>query len=246
MTRGAEELATMLEPRDGATSVARDGYVDLFGDAEPKWAHKSHRLFDRKLFPSVYERVWRPLVSRAFLGIGGPREREEREMALRMLGVVEGERVIDVGCGPGNYTPYLAAASRTGLVVGIDASRAMVAKAAARGGGENLAYVAGDACALPFGDASFDAASCVGVIHMVDRPMAALDEIVRVLVPGGRLVILATRRPRRAATRVRRGIWFFGRNELTDAMRERGLIDIEQHAVRRWQFVSARKAGGQG
>ena len=129
-------------------------------------------------------------------------------------------------------------------MVGIDGSRAMVATAAKRGGGDNLAYVVGDACALPFDDGSFDAACCVGVIHMVNRPMTALDEMIRVLAPGGRLIIFATRRRRRESARVSRGIWFFGRDELTRAMQERGLLDIDRRVVGRSQFVSARKAGG--
>ena len=233
----------MLASRDGARPTIEEGYVDALGDAELRWAHRSHRLFDRKLFPRVYERFWRPAVARAFLGLTGPRHRKEREMILGMLGVARGERTLDVGCGPGNYTSYLAQASQTGLVVGIDGSRAMIAAAAKRGGGDNLAYVVGDACSLPFDDGVFDAATCVGVIHMVNRPMAALDEMVRVLGPGGRLVIFATRRRRREEGRAWRGIWFFGRDELTDAMRERGLVNIERRVFRRSQFVSARKAG---
>jgi SAM-dependent methyltransferase len=234
----------MLASRGGDPPEIRDGYVDLLGDSEARWAHDSHRLFNRKLFPPVYERFWRPTVSRMFFGLTGPRARRERAVTLEMLGVAKGDRVIDVGCGSDNYTRYLADSSGTGLVVGIDASRAMAARAAQCGGGENLAYAVGDACSLPFEDATFDAACCVGVVHMVDRPMAALDEMVRVLVPGGKLVLLATRRPRRAETRIRRGIWFFGRDQLTDALRERGLVDVQRRTFRRGQFVSARKAGG--
>jgi SAM-dependent methyltransferase len=231
----------MLRSGDGGPPAVRDGYVDLLDGAEAGWAHESHRVFDRKLFPSIYERFWRPIVSRAFLGLTGPRARRERELSLGMLGVQEGERVIDVGCGPGNYTRHLAAASQTGLVIGIDASRALVAAAAKRGGAENLAYAIGDACALPFEDESFDAASCVGVIHMVRDPIAALNEMIRVLVPGGRLFLGATIRPRRQASRVRRGVWFFGRDELTSAMQARGLVDIEQRVIGRGQFLLARK-----
>jgi len=238
-------LIEMLASHGGDRPAVKDGYVDVLGDGELKWAHKSHRLFDRKLFPRVYERFWRPAVGRSFLGLAGPGQRRERELIMEMLSISRGERVIDVGCGPGNYTPYLAEVSESGLVVGIDGSRAMVATAAKRGGGDNLAYVVGDACALPFEDGSFDAACCVGVIHMVDRPMVALDEMIRVLAPGGRLAIFATRRRRRTETRVLRGIWFFGRDELTRAMEGRGLVDIQRRVVGRSQFVSARKAGGQ-
>lgn len=240
---GTEELAGMMaSPAEGGRRRdVKDGYIDVLGDLEPL-AHKSHRVFNRKRFPLIYERLWRPSVSRIFFGLAGPRLRAERELTLKMLAVSSGDRVIDVGCGPGNYTLHLAEASHSGLVVGLDASEAMVATAASRGGGANLAYLRGDACALPFDDNAFDAACCVGVIHMIDRPMVALDEMVRVLAPGGRLAVVATCRRRGAAARVRRGIRFFGHDELTTAMRERGLVDIDQRVVGRAQFLSARKA----
>ena len=217
-------------------------YLDVLGGDDPIGPHRGQQVFRSKAMPWVYERVWRPAVSRFFLGFSGPGAAKERRIALEMLEVREGDQVIDVGCGPGNYTRPLAEAAGEGLTIGLDASEAMVAAAARRGGGENLAYLRGDACALPFEDESFDVACSVGVIHMVDEPLVALAEMVRVLAPGGRLMVLASCARRERQRRERGGMTIFGRDELTGALREQGLRDIEQRVIRRGQFVVAQKS----
>jgi ubiquinone/menaquinone biosynthesis C-methylase UbiE len=133
-------------------------------------------------------------------------------------------------------------------VVGIDASEAMIVAAAQQSGRVNSAYLRGDACALPFEDGTFDAACSAGVIHLLEEPMRALGEIVRVLAPGGRLALVATCARGDRAGYARGGLTYFGRDELPDAMRRHGLVDIDQRVFRRGQFISARKpeevAGG--
>ncbi|MFP5388573.1 MAG: methyltransferase domain-containing protein, partial [Thermoleophilia bacterium] len=161
-TAQAEVLLTA-----GEAVERRDGFLDLLGERDPILQRPAHQLFHKRGFLKVYERFWRPMISRLSLGLAGPKVAEEQRIALEMLDVRPGQRVIDVGCGPGNYTRPLARAAGDGLTVGVDASGVMLAGAAEQGGGENLAYVRGDACALPFADGSFDRACSVGVIHMV-------------------------------------------------------------------------------
>lgn len=216
-------------------------YLDVLGEHDAIGPRRGQQVFRRKALPKVYERFWRPAVSRFFLGISGPRAGKERRIAMGMMEIQEGDQVIDVGCGPGNYTRHLARASVSGLTVGLDASEAMVAAAAERGGGENLAYIRGDACALPFEDESFDVVCSVGVVHMIDRPMVAIAEMVRVLAPGGRLVVLVSCARKERQRRTRGGVTIFGRDEMTGALRGEGLVEIEQRVIRRGQFVSARK-----
>src|SRR3954463_1981179 len=66
-----------------------------------------------------------------------------------------------------------------------DLNEGMLERARAKG----LPTVAGDAAALPFPDASWDAATMISMLHHVPDPRAALEEARRVLVTGGRLVL---------------------------------------------------------
>lgn len=220
-------------------------YLDVLGNRDPIGPHRGQQVFRSRVLPKIYERFWRPVVLRLFVGRAGPRTAEEQRIAMEMLAVEPGDRVLDVGCGPGNYTRPLARAAGDGLTVGLDASEAMVAAAARRGGGENLAYLRGDACALPFDDGSFDVACSVGVIHMVTEPLLALAEMTRVLAPGGRLVVLASCGRRGEPRRERAGLTIFARDELTDALAEQGMIEVEQRVFGRGQLVSARKPSGE-
>jgi SAM-dependent methyltransferase len=101
---------------------------------------------------------------------------------LNAAGVKPGTRVLDVASGPG----YLAAAAADlgALPVGVDFSSEMVALAARRY--PAIEFRDGDAEALPFADATFDAVAInFGVLHLA-RPDTALTEARRVLKPGGR------------------------------------------------------------
>ena len=116
----------------------------------------------------------------------------ERRIALRMLDLSPNSRVLDLACGPGNFTREFARVADEGLVVGLDASQAMLAVAVRETNSANVAYVRGDACALPFSDGSFDAVCCFAALYLIEQPMRALDEIARVLAPGGRAALLSS------------------------------------------------------
>lgn len=113
------------------------------------------------------------------------------DVAVAALRLVGNERVLDVCCGTGNAALVARRAGAT--VTGLDSSRRLVAVARERvPEGE---FVEGDAARLPFEDGSFDAAvSVFGVIFAQPAEQAAA-EIVRVVRPGGRVVI--TSWPRR-------------------------------------------------
>lgn len=216
-------------------------YLDVLGGNDPMGSHWGQQVFRGKLLPKVYERFWRPLALLLFVGPSGPRTAENRRETLELLAIEESDQVLDVGCGPGIFTRHMAKAAGDGLTVGLDASETMVAEAARRGGGDNLAYLRGDACALPFDDESFDAVCCLGVIHLAREPLVALAELVRVLAPGGRLVVQAScARPGKPRGK-RFGMVFFARDELTDALAGHGLIDINQQVDGLGQTVWARK-----
>ncbi len=103
-------------------------------------------------------------------------------------GIEPGERVLDVACGSGVVARELAAGSAPGVsLVGLDIAPGMLA--VARGRVPGAEWRLGDACALPFADASFDRVICqFGLMFFADR-VAALAEMRRVLRPGGRCAL---------------------------------------------------------
>ena len=106
--------------------------------------------------------------------------------ALRLAAVPAGGRVVDVACGPG--TLALAAAAAGHEVEAIDFSPKMIEQLAARKAARVHARV-GDGQALPYADASFDAAfSLLGVIFFPDRAKG-IAELRRVVRPGARAVV---------------------------------------------------------
>lgn len=103
------------------------------------------------------------------------------------------KRVLDAGCGTAYGSEILAEAGAT-EVVGIDIDSDLIAEAK-DSVSTAVSLVAGDACELPFEDASFDLVVCFEVIEHVDDPGAILDELRRVVRPGG---VVAVSSPNRA------------------------------------------------
>src|SRR3712207_1289637 len=108
--------------------------------------------------------------------------------------------------------------------------------------------VRADASDLPFRDASFDAVCCFAALYLIEHPMRAIAEIARVLAPGGRVALLSSvnRGPVPAAltdavVRTSTGVRVFGAEELTDALRGHGLVDVRRRLAGFAQFVSARR-----
>ncbi len=113
------------------------------------------------------------------------------EIALLDLLPKELGRLLDIGTGTGQMLALLA--PRISAGVGVDASRAMLALARARLSGPGMTHCAvrlGDMYRLPMADGSFDQVVLQMVLHYAEDPAAALAEAVRVLRPGGLLVVI--------------------------------------------------------
>ena len=199
----------------------------------------------------VYERWWRPALGRIAKGVGGPGMADEKRIARLLMGLGPGDGVLDVACGPGNFSrDFARAVGDDGMVVGVDASRPMLERAVREtrdAGLGNLCFVFADAAALPFRDASFDAACCFAALNLFPDPYRALDEMRRVLAPGGRVALFTSShgrtRPLRtleSAIAAPAGIRMFDQAELVDALRERGFADIRQRLSGLTQFVGGR------
>jgi ubiquinone/menaquinone biosynthesis C-methylase UbiE len=120
----------------------------------------------------------------------------ELEMDLGVEHIRDGDRVLDVGCGPGvAVTTY--ASLRKAQVDGLDYAENMVAFAQARAQKEfpdlPVAFHHGSVTALPFADNTYDVVTshrCLMALLDWERQKQALDEIARVLKPGGVLVLM--------------------------------------------------------
>ena len=143
-------------------------------------ATRSDELFDRWSatydLPGLQRLTYRPIHD-AVLG--------------RLEGVTPSS-VVDLGCGTGQLTQRMIRTFPDASVVGVDLSTGMLAGAADRlraSGRETAALLRADAHRLPFSASSVDIVVCTESFHWYEDQARVLDEVARVLVPGGRLLI---------------------------------------------------------
>jgi len=121
-----------------------------------------------------------------------------RFRASKRLRVRRGERVLDLCCGTGALTRELRRQAPESHIVGADFSRKMldIARRDARfASDERLEYVEANALDLPFGNDEFDALSVAFGVRNFEDTRRGLCEMMRVLKPGGRLLVLEFMRP---------------------------------------------------
>ena len=138
-------------------------------------------MFDR--IAPVYDAMNRTMT----LGLDRRWRRAAAEAVVRY-----GDRVLDACCGTGDLA--IAAKEAGGSVTGLDFSPRMLERARAKS--REIEWVQGDLLALPFDDASFDAATVGFGVRNLDDLELGLAELRRVLRPGGRLAILEITQPR--------------------------------------------------
>ncbi|MFE2511442.1 class I SAM-dependent methyltransferase [Streptomyces naganishii] len=106
------------------------------------------------------------------------------------LGLREGDRVLDAGCGTGRaLTPLRAAVGPSGLVVGADLTPAMLEAAVRAGRDRDGRLLLADVGALPLRSRAFDAVFAAGLIAHLPDPAGNLRELRRVVRPGGLLAL---------------------------------------------------------
>jgi demethylmenaquinone methyltransferase/2-methoxy-6-polyprenyl-1,4-benzoquinol methylase len=116
-----------------------------------------------------------------------------------------GDRVLDACCGTGDLA--VAASRAGGRVTGLDFSEQMLERA--RRKAADIAWLRGDALAMPFDDGSFQAVTIGFGLRNLEDERRGLEELRRVLVPGGRLGVLEITRPRGLIAPFYR-VWFDG------------------------------------
>lgn len=242
----SDRMGEMLDPRRcNGFQLTQHGYVDVLGEHVPPTPRIVHRLMNTEFYSTGYQRGRGAL--RRVTGLTAPRRTDDRARILAGLKLHPGATVIDVGCGPGNFTGLFGAkVGAGGVAVGIDASHRMLRRATIDNAGTNVAYLRADAENLPFADHSADAAACLMALYLIEHPFKALDEIARVLRPSGRVVILTSLALGGAREDVRSrivenvsGCRMFGHGEIVAALHLRGFTQIEQHTGGLSQTVTA-------
>jgi len=180
------------------------GYVDLLGNGAPPVRTASQRLMRTGLYSSGYQ-LLRPAGFRLASGMQAPGRNADRMQVAEWLCLQPGSVVVDVGCGPGNFTGWFGGrvdGGSGGVAVGVDASAPMLRRAVADNGGPQVVYLRSDAERLPFGDQVADAVCCLAALYLINDPFQAIRELHRILKHGGRMVILTTMAPRGVSTRL--------------------------------------------
>ncbi|MGH7687518.1 MAG: methyltransferase domain-containing protein [Candidatus Dormibacteria bacterium] len=141
---------------------------------------------------SIFDRASVPPLARQLDAIRtapGGDELASREHQL--LELVHGARVLDVGCGTGEDARRFAGSVGTeGTIIAVDHDREMIQLAKTRAVAESLPirFLVGDAHALPLDDGSVDRSFSSRLLHLSPTPDRIVSEMVRVTVPGGRIV----------------------------------------------------------
>lgn len=252
-TEESLERTLRLLSRPPERPDVHDGYLDLVGSTAPKssgriqtfWLSQvGSRLYDGAIQVgfSLHEQI-SPLVGRKmldFLDVPG------------RLQLTHGSVVLDVGSGPGNITRSVARAiGDGGLVVGLDVSPAMLTRAVRNTSVSNVVYTRADANNPPFQDGSVDAVCCSACLQLLPEPFRALDEMKRVLRPGGRIALSAPSSLTGVLGKVtdaveRAGeVRLFRSGELRRALEERGFEDIRDRSSATMQILDATKSSFQ-
>lgn len=139
-------------------------------------------------FYDWFSHVYSLLTRMAFLGFGG--NRKARKEVLDRL-ELSGGRVLEVSIGPGGNLPYLFESPKVGEVYGLDISAGQLArcKALTMKPDWPVDLFLGTGEALPFKAGSFDSVFHIGGINFFSGKQQAINEMIRVARPGGKIVI---------------------------------------------------------
>ena len=225
-----------------------NGYTDLLGPTFPARRSLAQRAMHSPTLVTIHERLWRP-INAAAMGLHGMSLPTEREKAAAALHLGGDQRVLDVACGPGDFTSFFAGQlGGNGFVIGLDDSVPVIKRAIRDNSCSRAVYMRADAFSLPFNNGAFDVVCCFAALHLVPEPIAMLHEMVRVLAPGGRIAVMTSYG--RESLLVRKalelgaaicGVRVFDRTTIPAFFAAAGLMEIDQQLRGVSQFVTARR-----
>jgi ubiquinone/menaquinone biosynthesis C-methylase UbiE len=169
-------------PATGRVYPYRDGVLDLL--PEPVSLTETQHVLNTRATAWAYDR-FRGALMRVFGQLDFPTEVASIQQRLEAR---PGDRILDLACGHGNFTAEWAKrVGPNGLIIGLDISAAMLARASARvraWGLDNVLLIRGDAHQLPLADACLPKVNCSGGFHQLPDLPRALHEIARVSAAG--------------------------------------------------------------
>ena len=175
---------------------AKDGFIDLLVK-QPENVPSVDAPMEWNWLVDIYESpLWRgnPLFG---IPMAIPFYQEQRKI-LEALALKGDETILDLACGPGIYARALAQKVPQGHVIGLDLSVPMLSYAANKARQqnlENILFLRGNAMDLPFTENGFDAVNCCGALHLFPEIEKVINDIYKILKPGGRFTAAAARCP---------------------------------------------------
>jgi ubiquinone/menaquinone biosynthesis C-methylase UbiE len=222
----------------------RGGIVDF----SPEIGHQpglAQRFMESGVVAWMYERAFRPVFTRLGSSI---RYADEEHYLTEHLRPVSGP-LLDIACGTGRYTRWLARRYDASQVVGLDLSFPMLRRALHISGKEQ--FVRASALALPFADGTFGGVNCFAALHLFPDPARAVEEVARVLLPGGTFTCLTAGRNARGLRKRAQDAFaraatfrFFDPEELRQIIERANMIPTDFTFYGSVLLFCTRKAGG--
>ncbi len=223
-----------------------DVAIDLALDDAPR-SSLGARVMQSSFLARIYESLWRPLSFGLSTGFSMPARDVEVALVVRALADAPGPW-LDVSCGPGGVSHQIAKRAPRRDIVSVDLSRAMLARA--KSSNPDSIHIRADAARLPFVDDAFGAVLNLAAFDLYPDPARVMNEIGRILAPGGRLVasgflssdkLLGSRSLREALTATA-GIHPVNERGLRSLIENAGLTHIDIQSFGRYVIVSGEKS----
>jgi SAM-dependent methyltransferase len=244
---GSDHVESLSCRNCGALFRMRVGIPDLVGGG-PRELDNSQKAMEFGPIVALYERLWRPLVTKPFSNLAW-----EMETVSRLLDLGHCNDLLDLACGPGNFTRLFAEGNPGCSIIGADYSLPMLIKGAdelRQSGRTGITLMRVDVTRWPFMPCSFDRIHCAGALHLFPDLQKAFHSIARSLKPGGIFVGATYLRGKSAIKRAmqrvvssRSSFHWFVTGELEGLAGNAGLTGWEQHVHKEGIVFRAMKGG---
>lgn len=169
----------------GRNFFFRNGFIDFAGEQKRKEFNFSQRVMEFSPVVFIYEKFWRPVVTFPFSDY-----QWEKKKIIEMLELNPSCSLLDIACGPGNFTRMLAdkVKDKNSYIMGVDLSAPMLKQAVASTREKkysHLKFIRASAVELPVPAGSFDRIHCSGALHLFELLPEVFKSIASALRPGG-------------------------------------------------------------